>query len=132
MFNLVARGVARRSAALAATSRPTALAPSRLAAVPASRLLSSLSDGDKMKGTVKWFDTKKGFGFILPDDPDTPDVFVHQTSIHASGFRTLADGESVEFETITEANGRVKATNVTGPDGAYVQGSPPPSRDDYD
>ena len=65
----------------------------------------------------------KGFGFIVPDD-DGKDVFVHQTEIKAEGFRSLADGESVEFESETDSNGRVKATKVTGPGGANVQGAP--------
>lgn len=74
-------------------------------------------------GTVKWFNTEKGFGFIAPDDGST-DVFVHQTNIIAEGFRSLADGEKVEFETETDDTGRSKAINVTGPDGVEVQGAP--------
>jgi len=75
-------------------------------------------------GTVKWFDVKKGFGFIIPDD-GTDDVFVHQTAIHAEGFRSLAEGEPVEFTTMEDpSNGKIKAQNVTGPMGAYVQGAP--------
>eukprot|EP00934_Nitzschia_sp_Nitz4_P007093 Nitzschia sp. Nitz4//scaffold274_size25273//3445//3989//NITZ4_008323-RA/size25273-snap-gene-0.39-mRNA-1//1//CDS//3329545269//7083//frame0 len=74
-------------------------------------------------GTVKWFDSKKGFGFIVPDD-GSEDVFVHQTAIHSEGFRSLADGEPVEFSLYTDNNGRTKAENVTGPMGAYVQGAP--------
>eukprot|EP00527_Entomoneis_sp_CCMP2396_P009082 CAMPEP_0198136940 /NCGR_PEP_ID=MMETSP1443-20131203/495_1 /TAXON_ID=186043 /ORGANISM="Entomoneis sp., Strain CCMP2396" /LENGTH=133 /DNA_ID=CAMNT_0043798247 /DNA_START=149 /DNA_END=550 /DNA_ORIENTATION=- len=75
-----------------------------------------------VEGTVKWFDTKKGFGFISPAD-GTEDVFVHQSVIHSTGFRSLADGEPVEMEIIEESKGR-KATKVTGPDGDYVKGAP--------
>jgi protein lin-28 len=75
-------------------------------------------------GTVKWFDVKKGFGFIVPDD-GTDDIFVHQTAIHSEGFRSLAEGEPVEFSTMEDpSNGKTKAQNVTGPMGAFVQGAP--------
>ncbi|HHT9111149.1 MAG TPA: cold-shock protein, partial [Candidatus Brocadiaceae bacterium] len=60
-------------------------------------------------GTVKWFNDKKGFGFISQDNGD--DVFVHQTSIQGDGFRTLAEGDKVEFEVIKDQKG-YKATNV--------------------
>ena len=49
-------------------------------------------------GTVKWFNDDKGFGFITPDDPGK-DLFVHHTGINGSGFRTLAEGSRVSFET---------------------------------
>jgi len=60
-------------------------------------------------GTVKWFNDKKGFGFISQDNGD--DVFVHQTSIQGEGFRTLAEGDKVEFEVMKDAKG-YKASNV--------------------
>jgi cold shock CspA family protein len=47
-------------------------------------------------GTVKWFDSKKGFGFIL--NPEGKDVFVHFSSIEGDGFRSLKDGEQVEYD----------------------------------
>ena len=50
------------------------------------------------KGQVKWFDPKKGFGFIL--GPDGQDVFVHYSQIEGDGFRSLKDGENVEYELI--------------------------------
>eukprot|EP00548_Thalassiothrix_antarctica_P004109 CAMPEP_0194145674 /NCGR_PEP_ID=MMETSP0152-20130528/18286_1 /TAXON_ID=1049557 /ORGANISM="Thalassiothrix antarctica, Strain L6-D1" /LENGTH=89 /DNA_ID=CAMNT_0038845975 /DNA_START=139 /DNA_END=408 /DNA_ORIENTATION=+ len=83
-------------------------------------------------GTVKWFNTVKGFGFICPDD-GSEDVFVHQTAVKADGFRSLADGEAVEYEVETDDQARKKATTVTGPDGTNVQGAPfRPQEDDYD
>jgi len=49
-------------------------------------------------GTVKWFNESKGFGFITPAD-GSKDVFVHFSAIQADGFRTLQEGQKVEFET---------------------------------
>ena len=49
-----------------------------------------------VKGTVKWFNDKKGFGFLSREEGD--DVFVHHTSIQAEGFKSLQEGQEVEFE----------------------------------
>ena len=49
-------------------------------------------------GTVKWFNASKGYGFIAPDD-GSPDVFAHFSSIEGSGYRELAEGQKVDFET---------------------------------
>ena len=54
-------------------------------------------------GTVKWFDTKKGFGFIV--GPEGQDVFVHFSSIEGDGFRSLKDGETVDYEIVQGAKG---------------------------
>ena len=62
-----------------------------------------------MKGTVKWFDVKKGFGFIQQEDSN--DVFVHYSNISGNGFKVLEDGESVEFE-VVEGNKGLQAQNV--------------------
>jgi len=62
-------------------------------------------------GTVKWFDDAKGFGFITPED-GAKDCFVHHTGITGEGFKSLAEGDKVEFDMIQEARGP-KATNVT-------------------
>lgn len=65
----------------------------------------------KVTGKCKFFDTKKGWGFITGSDGK--DVFVHQTDILMDGFRTLKDGQTVEYELSTRDDGRVHATNVT-------------------
>ncbi|GFZ00585.1 glycine rich protein 2 [Actinidia rufa] len=79
-------------------------------------------DNPRMKGVVKWFNDQKGFGFITPDD-GSEDLFVHQSSIRSEGFRSLGDGESVEFVVETGGDGRTKAADVTGPNESPVQGS---------
>lgn len=56
-----------------------------------------------LTGTVKWFDSKKGFGFIM--NPEGLDVFVHFSSIEGDGFRSLKDGEKVEYDQISGAKG---------------------------
>lgn len=62
------------------------------------------------KGTVKWFNEKKGFGFLAQEDGD--DVFVHHTSIQGEGFKTLNEGQEVEFE-IQDGPKGPQALNVT-------------------
>lgn len=61
------------------------------------------------KGMVKWFNDAKGFGFITPENG--PDVFVHHTAIVAEGFRSLAEGDQVEFEVQKGPKG-LQAANV--------------------
>lgn len=63
-------------------------------------------------GNVKWFDSKKGYGFIV--GPDGRDVFVHYTSIEGNGFRSLKEGERVEYELLETAKG-LAATHVRVP-----------------
>ena len=62
------------------------------------------------KGTVKWFNEKKGFGFLSREDGD--DVFVHYSSIQSSGFKSLTEGQSVEFDVQDGPKGP-QAVNVT-------------------
>ena len=61
-------------------------------------------------GTVKWFNDTKGFGFITQESG--PDVFAHYSAIVGSGFRTLAEGQKVEF-TITDGEKGPQAANIT-------------------
>lgn len=64
------------------------------------------------KGTVKWFNTSKGYGFIAPEDSG-PDIFVHVSAIEASGLTGLADDQPVEFELIEGRDGRKMAGNLS-------------------
>lgn len=116
---------ASRSLAPRALAAPRRAAPALRARSLAVTMSSEASAGAKMQGTVKWFNTVKGYGFITPDNGGG-DVFVHQTQIYARGFRSLAEGENVEFEIEMDQNGRERAVSVTGPEGDYVQGAPRP------
>jgi CspA family cold shock protein len=62
------------------------------------------------RGTVKWFNDKKGFGFIV-DPAITSDIFVHFSAIQANGFRTLKEGDEVEYELYEDEKGS-RARNV--------------------
>ena len=62
------------------------------------------------KGKVKWFNERKGFGFIIPDTGGD-DLFIHHSNISSEGFRTLDDGQSVEYE-VGEGRRGPEATNV--------------------
>ena len=63
------------------------------------------------KGTVKWFNNQKGYGFIVDED-GKDDVFVHHTGINMEGFKTLAEGATVEYDTVQGSKGP-QAINVT-------------------
>ena len=66
-----------------------------------------------VRGTVKWFNDGKGYGFIAPED-GSADVFVHFSSINGSGFRTLSEGQTVTFDVEHGPKG-LQARNVTLP-----------------
>ena len=65
---------------------------------------------ERVQGTVKWFNGEKGYGFITPEEG--PDLFVHYSEIQGGGFRSLNEGDKVEFE-ITEGKKGKQASAVT-------------------
>ena len=70
-------------------------------------------------GTVKWFNNAKGYGFIVPESGGE-DVFVHYSTIDGSGFKTLKEGQTVEYEASESPRG-VQTTRVVGADGEIQQ-----------
>jgi len=69
-----------------------------------------MASSNRITGTVKWFSPEKGYGFITPDGGHS-DVFVHFSAIQASGFKSLNEGDAVEFE-ITQGQKGPQAANV--------------------
>lgn len=63
------------------------------------------------RGTVKYFNDHKGYGFIIPDGQEGSEVYVHFSAIECGGFRTLHEGEKVEFELVSSTRGN-EATHV--------------------
>mmetsp|Transcript_25117 Transcript_25117/g.63976 ORF Transcript_25117/g.63976 Transcript_25117/m.63976 type:complete len:133 (+) Transcript_25117:94-492(+) len=96
----------------------------RSALVPQPRAqwhLQARAFADKT-GVVKFFSAEKGFGFITSGDED---IFVHYSNIQSEGFRSLAEGEEVEFDVEKDQrSGKLSAVRVTGPGGAAVKGAP--------
>lgn len=63
------------------------------------------------KGTVKWFNSEKGYGFIQPEDGGK-DVFVHITAVQAAGLQSLNDGQAVQYEMVPGRDGRMSAGDL--------------------
>ena len=82
---------------------------------PAGVFLGGQSDPQETvmaSGTVKFFNTTKGFGFIAPDGGGGKDVFVHISAVERAGLRGLADGQKVSFDLEKDRQGRESATNL--------------------
>jgi CspA family cold shock protein len=62
-------------------------------------------------GTVKWFNTQKGYGFIVPDDGSGKDIFVHISAVERSGLRGLNEGQKVEYD-LQNDKGKTAAVNI--------------------
>ena len=84
-------------------------------AAKVSRASAAAGNGTKERhvmaqGTVKWFNPDKGYGFISREDGD--DLFVHFSEIQMDGYKTLDEGQAVEFDITTGQNGKLQASNV--------------------
>ena len=66
---------------------------------------------ERKQGTVKWFDTVKGFGFIQPDD-GSKDAFVHISAVEKAGLSGLREGQKVEYELVPDKRQRLSAENL--------------------
>jgi len=75
------------------------------------KLLFRRSNTMKSTGTIKWFNTEKGYGFIRPDQ-GSKDVFIHMSALKAAGLNGLNDNQKVEYE-ITKEKGKESATNIS-------------------
>jgi cold shock protein len=77
-------------------------------------VFSSFTEADMALGTVKWFNTQKGYGFIQPSDGGK-DVFVHISAVERAGLGTLQEGQKVHFDVVTE-RGKQAASNLSAAD----------------
>ncbi|PIA41477.1 hypothetical protein AQUCO_02200119v1 [Aquilegia coerulea] len=75
---------------------------------------------DRATGVVKWFNKRKGYGFIIPDSGGA-DLFVHYSSIKSKGFQSLTAGDEVEYHLVNVGFGRYEAIDVSGPGGSFIQ-----------
>jgi CspA family cold shock protein len=85
MFRILAT---RAASSAVCTTKFVATSHCRAAPLMSRFFSDEASSSNKVKGTVKWFDATKGFGFLVPDD-GSADIFVHHSAIHAEGFRSL-------------------------------------------
>tara|TARA_Y100001960_G_scaffold197181_1_gene206320 strand:+ start:452 stop:718 length:267 start_codon:yes stop_codon:yes gene_type:complete len=76
--------------------------------------LEKIKQGEKFmpNGTVKWFNKKKGYGFIQPDVENEKDVFVHISAVKSGGLQDLEEGDKLSYELETGDNGKVSAINL--------------------
>lgn len=70
-----------------------------------------MTESQVLNGTVKWFNTQKGYGFIMPEDGGA-DVFVHITALQAAGLRTLDDNTKVTYTLEADRRGKMAAQNL--------------------